>query len=156
MKTITNKHNIDQEHDFQKRVEHLTGVVGLANWRFASPTVDEVRSYEETAHTLRANAVHFTATQGLKNAGVKIKHWLDQCIANYRKHRTARILLQLEDHILEDIGINRSDLRAHSIQYLNATGNPSIVRDIKIHSERITTKLKCANDDGEYHLSACC
>lgn len=45
-----------QDEQFERKLNHLQGVVGMPNWNFGSPTFDEIKEYDRIGRQLQHKA----------------------------------------------------------------------------------------------------
>jgi len=161
-----------QNTSFNRKLNHYQSVIGLANWNFASPTYEQIKSFESRGRSLQAAAIRKSSRSFAKWLWIKSKDVTGRLLTAAAKNRQHRKeinqLLGIEDFILKDIGLSRADVYAvaHNkitTAELNArrgrpttrkTGPDNITAEIvlpKCTTIKLDTASKpaCSNDQSE-------
>ncbi len=56
MNTTRINRKLEQDEKFERKMNHLQGVVGMPNWSFGSPTFDEIKEYDRIGRQLQHKA----------------------------------------------------------------------------------------------------
>ncbi len=105
-----------QNDKFNRQLNHLQGVVGLANWQFSSPTQAQMKAYEQEARRLHARessrVIHGVITTITRGLATLSSYLVSEIKRRHLRRKGIARLQQLNDHMLKDIGITRGDVMA--------------------------------------------